>query len=143
MATPTTAGPSGNSKTAKKGHPRGSGHDLNSDTARLHDEQNMQDKTVEDSFPASDPASNTPVSGVGATRNSWSEDSQNPAGTPKDFKDNKAAQFEYGRRTEAKTFNYEQNTNRFRKGNPDVGNVDLGNIEAGKPADPDDNDPND
>ena len=46
-------------------HPRGSGNDQNSDTRRLENEDNLQDKTDEDSFPASDPPSQTPIFGVG------------------------------------------------------------------------------
>lgn len=130
MATPNT----GDLSRGRSAHPRGSGYDQNSDTRRLQNEDNLQDKTIEDSFPASDPPSNTPLSGVGRT------DREVPTGMKSDFKENGAAQFEYGRRTEAKTFNYETSTNRFRKGNPDVGDVDLGNIEADKPAQKDDDD---
>ncbi len=118
----------------KTAHPRGSGNDANSDTRRLYDEENLQDKTNEDSFPASDPPSNTPVSGVGRTNR------EVPVGTKADFKENGAEQFEYGRRTAAKTLHVDPSTNRLRKGNPDVGNIDLGNIEADKKAQPDDND---
>ena len=121
----------------KKAHPRGSGNDANSDTRRLHDEENLQDKTNEDSFPASDPPSNTPVSGVGRTNR------EVPVGAKADFKENGAEQFKYGRRTAAQTLHVDPSTNRLRRGNPDVGNVDLGNIEADKPAEPDDNDHDD
>jgi hypothetical protein len=131
MATPTQ---SSNGKSAPKAHPRGSGNDLNSDTRRLQNEDNMQDKIGEDSFPASDPPSQTPISGVGKTNR------EVPVGTPSDFKENGAAQFEYGRRTEAKTLNFEPNTNRLNRGNPDVGEVDLGTIESDKPAQKDDDD---
>jgi hypothetical protein len=41
----------------------GSGKDKNSDQKRLRDPENLLDKTVEDSFPASDPPSQTPVTG--------------------------------------------------------------------------------
>jgi|GEM_PF-3921610 len=109
-----------------KGHPRGSGNDKNSDTRRLNSDENRLDKTVEDSFPASDPPSQTPISGVGKL--------------PADFKENGAAQFEYGRKTEAKTLHFESNPNRLNRGNPDIGDVDLGNIEADEPAQPDDDD---
>ena len=119
---------------AKAAHPRGSGNDLNSDSRRLRDEDNLQDKTIEDSFPASDPPSNTPISGSGRTNR------EVPVGMKSDFKENGAEQFEYGRRTEAKTFNFDTSTNRLRRGNPDIGNVDLGNIEADKPAQKDDDD---
>lgn len=115
-----------------KNHPRGSGNDINSDTRRLHSDENMQDKTVEDSFPASDPPSQTPISGVSKAK---------PLGdVPDDLKNNKVAQFEYGRKTEAKTLHFDTSTNRLNKGNPDVGDVDLGNIEADKPAQKDDDD---
>lgn len=121
-----------NTKTA---HPRGSGNDMNSDTRRLQDEDNLQDKTIEDSFPASDPPSNTPISGVGMTSKEVSPDKTT------DFKENGAKQFEYGRRTEAKTLHFDPSTDRLYKGNPDVGDVDLGTIEADKPAEKDDNSP--
>src|SRR4051812_6878593 len=127
MATPTQASPT-------KGHPRGSGTDVNSDTRRLQDEENRLDKTVEDSFPASDPPSHTPISGVAKTHR------EVPVGASANFKENGAEQFEYGRRTEAKTLHFDPSTDRLRRGNPDVGNVDLGNIEADRPADPDDDD---
>lgn len=123
-----------NKTGAIKSHPRGSGTDQNSDTRRLQDEDNLQDKTVEDSFPASDPPSQTPMSGTGRKHRDI------PASMASDFKENGAEQFEYGRRTEAKTFNFETNTNRFKKGNPDVGSVDLGNISADRPAQKDDDD---
>jgi hypothetical protein len=45
-------------------HPgQGSGADKNSDESRLRDPENRLDKTDEDSFPASDPPSHTPVVG--------------------------------------------------------------------------------
>ena len=128
---PTQPRPAGNS------HPRGSGNDPNSDTRRLQDEDNLLDKTVEDSFPASDAPSHTPISGVGRTNK------ESATGLPSDFKENGAKQFEYGRRTEAKTLHFDTSTNRLRKGNPDVGEVDLGNIEADKPAQKDDDDHDD
>lgn len=78
--------------TSITSHPRGSGNDRNSDTRRLKNDDNLQDKTSEDSFPASDPPSNTPLSGVGRT------DREVPAGAKVDFKEDGAAQFEYGRR---------------------------------------------
>ncbi len=102
--------------------------------ARSRDQQNLQDKTVEDSFPASDPPSQTPIIGIGRANR------ETATGLPSDFKENGAKQFEYGRRTEAKTLHFDTSTNRLRKGNPDVGEVDLGNIEADKPAQKDDDD---
>lgn len=118
--------------TKSKGHPRGSGSDKNSDTRRLRSEENLLDKTNEDSFPASDPPSQTPISGVTRAR---------PIGdVPSDLKESGKAQFKYGRRTEAKTLHFEPNPNRLNKGNPDIGDVDLGNIEADKPAQRDDDD---
>ncbi len=119
-----------NGRETPKGHPRGSGNDKNSDTRRLVSEDNMQDKTVEDSFPASDPPSQTPMTGAKQVRNDL----------PKNFKDDAQAQFEYGRRTEAKTLHFDPSTNRLNHGNPDVGDIDLGNIEADKPAQKDDDD---
>lgn len=44
---------------------RGSGSDPNSDTERLNNPENFQDKLGEDSFPASDPPSTSPMTGVG------------------------------------------------------------------------------
>jgi hypothetical protein len=44
---------------------RGSGSDRNSDTRRLQDPENLFDKASEDSFPASDPPSTSPLKGVG------------------------------------------------------------------------------
>jgi hypothetical protein len=120
------------STSKSKGHPRGSGTDINSDTRRLRSEENLLDKTVEDSFPASDPPSHTPISGVSKAKPI--------SNVPSDLKENGAAQFEYGRRTEAKTLHFDPSTNRLNKGNPDVGDVDLGNIEADKPAQKDDDD---
>jgi hypothetical protein len=131
MAT-TTSTTTSNPKA--KGHPRGSGTDINSDTSRLRDEENLQDKTIEDSFPASDPPSQTPISGVGKTNR------EVPVGAPSDLKENGAAQFEYGRRTEAKTLHFDTSTDRLNRGNPDVGDIDLGNIEADEPAQKDDDD---
>lgn len=124
----TSTGPKG-----KTSHPRGSGNDANSDTRRLSDEENLLDKTNEDSFPASDPPSTSPIAGVGRTNR------EVPVNTKK-FKENGAEQFEYGRRTEAKTLHFDPSTDRLRRGNPDVGEIDLGNIEADKPAQKDDND---
>ena len=94
MATPKPDDLSRNQSTSqKKSHPRGSGSDLNSDTHRLRDESNLQDKIIEDSFPASDPPSNTPLSGVGRT------DREVRTNGPKsEFKENAADHFEYGRR---------------------------------------------
>lgn len=59
---------------------------------------------------------------------------------PKNIKDSKAAQFEYGRRSQHATEHFDRTSRRLEHGNPDVGEVDLGNIEADKPAEPDDND---
>lgn len=44
---------------------RGSGNDLNSDPVRLKDPENRLDKMEEDSFPASDPPSTSPITGFG------------------------------------------------------------------------------
>ena len=112
---------------------RGSGTDRNSDQDRLSDRENLLDKEVEDTFPASDPiSSQSPMTGVGHAHGS--------SDLPDDFKDNPAAQFEYGRRTQEKTFHFETSTRRHQMGNPDIGEVDLGTIEDGKPSQPDDND---
>jgi hypothetical protein len=129
----TTSQTSSTTKTSKsKGYARGSGSDKNSDTRRLHSEENLLDKTNEDSFPASDPPSHTPISGVTRAR---------PLGeVPRDLKESGKAQFQYGRRVEAKTLHFEPNTNRLDKGNPDIGDVDLGNIEADQPSQRDDDD---
>ena len=84
----------------KISHPRGSGNDRNSDTYLLQNESNRHDKTVEDSFPASDPPSNTPMSGVGRTN------LEVPTGQNPEFTEIGASQFEYGRR--AKTADTER-----------------------------------
>jgi hypothetical protein len=114
---------------------RGSGSDKNSDTSRLGKDQNLLDKEVEDTFPASDPPSHSPMTGVG--RGAHGED---PSGLPSNFKNDKAAQFEYGRQSQASTQHFDTSTDRLRRGNPDIGEVDLGNIEANRPAEPDDSD---
>ena len=134
MATPTN----------ERYHPRGSGHDINSDLERLRDEQNRQDKIDEDSFPSSDPPSYTPMTGFGrADRERAPHDEipePDPSGLEPDFKNDKAAQFEYGRKSQASTQHFDTSTNRLRKGNPDIGDVDLGTIEADEPAQRDDDD---
>lgn len=56
------------------------------------------------------------------------------------FKNSKAAQFEYGRKNQHNTEHFDQSSRRLENGNPDIGEVDLGNIEADRPAQPDDND---
>ena len=114
------------------GHQRGSGSDLNSDSRRLQNEENRRDKVVEDSFPASDPPSTSPMTGIGARTK------RAPGELPADFKDNPVEQFKYGRRVEDATHHFDTSTHRHAVGNPDVGNVDLGTIEADKPAEPDD-----
>lgn len=122
---------------------RGSGSDINSDLDRLDNEENLQDKTEEDTFPASDPPSHSPMTGVGRRgRQNSSDDaeSRDPSGLAPDFKDDKAAQFEYGRRSQASTQHFDRSTERLRHGNPDIGEVDLGTIEADKPAQRDDDD---
>jgi len=128
-------------------HPRGSGHDINSDLERLRNQDNLQDKIDEDSFPSSDPPSHSPMTGFGrADHERRSEDSRgkipepDPSGLEPNFKNDKAAQFEYGRKSQASTQHFDTSTNRLRKGNPDVGDVDLGTIEADKPAQSDDDD---
>ena len=111
---------------------RGSGFDKNSDESRLSNASNLLDRAEEDSFPASDPISAlSPTTGMG--RHSSSE-------LPADFKDNKEAQFAYGRRTEQKTLHFDTSSHRLNMGNPDIGEVDLGTIEADQPAQKDDND---
>jgi hypothetical protein len=128
---------------------RGSGSDKNSDTSRLRDPENYQDKVEEDTFPASDPPSSSPLTGMGRTygdtgaggdagvgRESYTESK----GVPEDLKDNPKAQFLYGRRTEKKTHHFDRTSRRLERGNPDVGEVDLGTIEADRPAQPDDHD---
>lgn len=62
---------------------------------------------------------------------------------PKDFKINKAAQFQYGRKSQKATHHFDRTSDRLERGNPDVGKIDLGNIEADRPAEPDDNDHDD
>ena len=111
---------------------RGSGFDKNSDSTRLNDPSNLLDKAVEDSFPASDPVSaSSPTTSLGGHGSSE---------LPADFKENKAAQFAYGRRTEQKTLHFDTSSRRLNMGNPDIGDVDLGTIEADQPAQKDDND---
>lgn len=113
---------------------RGSGKDANSDTRRLANPENLMDKQSEDSFPASDPPSTSPITGVGERR-------MDRAGSlPADFKDNKVEQFKYGRRVEQATHHFDTTSRRLERGNPDIGEVDLGTIEADKPTQPDDND---
>ena len=112
---------------------RGSGSDRNSDSRRLNDRENYLDKLAEDTFPASDPPSTSPITGVG-------ERNDDPSHLPSDFKDNKAAQFEYGRRSQKSTHHFDTTSKRLEHGNPDVGEVDLGTIEADRPAQADDND---
>jgi hypothetical protein len=123
---------------------RGSGTDLNSDLSRLEDPENMQDKAVEDTFPASDaPSHSRPPTSRDLAGNQV-EDSNDKtysiSGLPRDFKDNTKAQFEYGRRVERATEHFDRSSHRLERGNPDVGNVDLGTIEADKPVQPDDHD---
>lgn len=114
---------------------RGSGSDKNSDTRRLANPDNLQDKREEDTFPASDPPSTSPLIGFGRRAEPFlGED------LPSDFKENPRAQFEYGRRSQASTLHFDRSTRRLELGNPNVGDVDLGTIEADKPAQPDDND---
>lgn len=114
---------------------RGSGTDINSNTERLRDPEVMQDKTEEDSFPASDPPSTSPVTGV--TDDLVPRDASD---LPEDFKDNTAAQFRYGRKSQQSTHHFDRSSRRLEHGNPDVGEIDLGTIEADKPAQPDDHD---
>ncbi|MES2964753.1 MAG: hypothetical protein V4760_12745 [Bdellovibrionota bacterium] len=129
---------------------RGSGSDINSEVGRLHDDDNLQDKIDEDSFPASDPPSHSPMTGVGRTESeskprqvheeSERETHDDPSGLKANFKNDKVAQFNYGRRSQASTQHFDTSTERLRKGNPDIGEVDLGTIEADKPAQADDDD---
>jgi hypothetical protein len=111
---------------------RGSGSDLNSDTDRLENSENLRDKMDEDSFPASDSPSTSPVIGVGSSSR------RKPGALPADFKDNPVEQFKYGRRVEDATHHFDTSTHRHAIGNPDVGEVDLGTIEADQPAERDD-----
>ncbi|HVK60920.1 MAG TPA: hypothetical protein VM432_05190 [Bdellovibrionales bacterium] len=108
------------------------------DTSDETNEPFSYDVEVEDTFPASDPPSTSPMTGVG--RNVHERRPKDPSGLSKNFKNDKVEQFEYGRRSEASTLHFDPSTERLRRGNPDVGNVDLGTIEADKPAQPDDND---
>ena len=119
--------PSNSQKSEKRNH-RGSGSDVNSDSSRLGDHDNLLDKIDEDSFPASDPPSHTPVTGTARKGNA------DPSGLPRDFKNNKAEQFEYGRKSEESTLHFDRSSKRLRTGNPDIGEVDLGTIEAEHPA---------
>jgi hypothetical protein len=128
---------------------RGSGSDKNSDTSRLRDPENYQDKVEEDTFPASDPPSHSPLTGVGRTygdtgaggESDSEPNSKSKSGdVPADLKNNPKAQFLYGRRTEKKTHHFDRTSRRLERGNPDVGEVDLGTIEADRPAQPDDHD---
>lgn len=54
---------SANKKAPINSSNQGSGLDKNSDTSRLKSREDLLDKTVEDSFPASDPPSKTPITG--------------------------------------------------------------------------------
>ncbi len=100
---------------------------------RDREDDRRLDNMVEDTFPASDPPSTSPLTANGGPHEA--------AGTvPPDLKESGAAQFEYGRRTEAKTHHFDTSSRRLERGNPDVGEIDLGTIEADKPAQPDDND---
>ena len=86
----------------------------------------------EDTFPASDaPSMSSPITGSGH---------KDVSDLPDDFKDNKQAQFEYGRRSQLKTQHFDTSSRRLTMGNPDIGEVDLGTIEADEPAQPDDHD---
>jgi hypothetical protein len=115
---------------------RGSGTDINSDSRRLRDPENLQDKALEDTFPASDPPSRSPMTGIGDSN----DKTYSISGLPKDFKDNPAEQFKYGRRSEKSTEHFDRSSRRLEHGNPDVGEIDLGTIEADRPAQPDDHD---
>lgn len=113
------------------------------------------DKIDEDTFPASDPPSFSPITGVGPESPTYGDDvprdkskcgvspDVNDPQDVADFKNDPKRQFQYGRKAEASTLHFDPSTNRLNKGNPDVGNVDLGTIEADKPAQPDDLDPYD
>ncbi len=115
---------------------KGSGSDRNSDVSRLKHATNRQDKMEEDTFPASDASSSYSVG-----RGEKHAKPLDTNGLPADFKDNKAAQFEYGRKSEASTLHFDTSTHRLEQGNPDIGDVDLGVIDADAPARKDDNDP--
>ncbi|MES2856846.1 MAG: hypothetical protein V4692_13330 [Bdellovibrionota bacterium] len=65
---------------------------------------------------------------------------EDPSGLSSNFKNDKAAQFEYGRKSQVSTQHFDTSDSRLRKGNPDIGEVDLGNIEANEPPQPDDGD---
>lgn len=125
---------------------RGSGSDSNSDTRRLENRENLLDKTEEDTFPASDPPSMTPMTGMGRASRDKDKDDQHQmtpeerAHLPNDFKENTVEQFKYGRRSEAARHHFDRSSRRLERGNPDVGEIDLGTIEADKPAQPDDHD---
>lgn len=114
---------------------KGSGSDVNSDISRLGHATNLQDKTEEDTFPASDSPGSYSV-GRGPQHGAPLQ----AEGLPADFKENKSAQFAYGRKSEASTLHFDRSTNRLERGNPDVGDVDLGVIDANEPARKDDND---
>lgn len=118
---------------------KGSGSDANSDISRLSHSGNRQDKMDEDSFPASDAPSSY---SVGRGDQKPAKAATGKAGElPADFKDNKAAQFAYGRKSEAATLHFDTSTNRLEQGNPDVGDIDLGVIDAESPVRADDNNP--
>lgn len=106
--------------------------DSDNQSSKKDTQDRRLDSEVEDTFPASDaPSMSSPITGSGH---------KDISDLPADFKDNKVAQFEYGRRSQAKTQHFDTSTRRLSMGNPDIGEVDLGTIEADEPAQPDDND---
>lgn len=81
-----------------------------------------------------------PLDDTDETLTKHARDPKDASQAPKNIKDSKAAQFEYGRKSQHATEHFDRHSRRLESGNPDVGEIDLGNIEADRPAEPDDKD---